>query len=124
MKAIQISDTTKLLKESIINSQYNALKLVNKEKLRLYYYIGAVLSFKIKESNWGDGVLQTISTHLQNDLPGLKGFSAQNLKKMRQFFETYPIPNLFEKGKSSPAVSLLKNDEISIGSPLVNQLET
>ncbi len=79
-----------LLKSAILRSQYKAAKVVNTELVQLYYVLGAAISQKIKQANWGDKVLDTISKELKKDLKGLRGFSAQNLKKMRLFYEAYP----------------------------------
>ena len=38
---------------------------------------------------WGKGAIETISRQLQRELPGLRGFSAANIKFMRQFYETW-----------------------------------
>ncbi len=79
------------VKQQILESRYNAARLVNKELLLLYYNIGKMLHEKIKQAKWGDKVLQNISADLQKELPGLRGFSAQNIKKMRIFYEAYPM---------------------------------
>lgn len=55
----------------------------------LYYYIGKLLNDKITEQNWGDKVLSQIADDLKEQLPSLRGFSASNLKKMRQFYTAY-----------------------------------
>lgn len=78
------------LKTAILHSQLNAVKAVNTELVQLYFVLGAALSAKIKQANWGDKVLENVSKELQKELKGLRGFSAQNLKKMRIFFESYP----------------------------------
>lgn len=77
------------LKQSIIRSRYQAARLANREQLLLYIYIGSRLSEKIKAEKWGAGVLESISNDLQKELPGLRGFSVTNLKKMRQFADEY-----------------------------------
>src|SRR4249919_341714 len=77
------------VKQQILESRYNAARLVNKELLLLYYNIGKMLHEKIKQAKWGDKVLQNISADLQKELPGLRGFSFRNLKNMRKFFEAY-----------------------------------
>ena len=41
------------LKNSIINSRYQAARLVNKEQLVLYFKIGEMLSKKIEVERWG-----------------------------------------------------------------------
>ena len=60
------------VKQQILESRYQAAKLVNKELLVLYYNIGKMLREKIKQAKWGDKVLQNISADLQNELPGLR----------------------------------------------------
>ena len=79
----------KELKQNIIQSRYAAARLVNKEQLVLYYITGKSLSEKIAAERWGNKVMEKIAVDLQNELPGLKGFSVSNLKNMRQFFEVY-----------------------------------
>ena len=78
------------LKQEIINSRYQAARLANREQLSLYYKTGCMLSEKVKAQKWGTKVLEQIALDLQSNLPGLKGFSFTNLKKMRQFYEAYP----------------------------------
>jgi hypothetical protein len=42
----------------------------------------------------GTGAIEDISEQLQKELPGLRGFSATNMKRMRTFFEEWlPIIN-------------------------------
>ena len=77
------------LKQEIINSRYQAARLANREQLFLYYKTGRMLSEKVKAQKWGTKVLEQIAVDLQSNLPGLKGFSFTNLKKMRQFYEAY-----------------------------------
>ncbi|RLD62383.1 MAG: DUF1016 domain-containing protein [Bacteroidetes bacterium] len=79
------------IKDSIIQSRYKAASLANREMLLLYYHTGYKLSEKIKNSNWGTGVVRNISDDLQKELPGLRGFSYRNLQKMKQFYEKYEI---------------------------------
>ena len=77
------------LKQEIINSRYQAARLANREQLLLYFKTGRMLSEKVKAQKWGTKVLEQIAVDLQSNLPGLKGFSFTNLKKMRQFYEAY-----------------------------------
>jgi predicted nuclease of restriction endonuclease-like (RecB) superfamily len=117
------------VKQRILESRYQASKLVNKELLLLYYNIGKILREKVKQAKWGDKVLQNISADLQKELPGLRGFSAQNLKKMRIFYEAYP--GLLRNKISSSATNQLtdtedtktKVKETAISSSATNQLE-
>lgn len=77
------------IKTAILQSQYQAAKETTRVQLILYYGIGRYLSSKKGKKTWGSNVLETISSQLRKELPGLRGFSAENLKKMRQFYENW-----------------------------------
>lgn len=77
------------LKQSILKSRYQAARLANREQLILYLQVGKRMAEKIEEEKWGAKVLKQISIDLQNELPGLRGFSERNLKNMRQFAVEY-----------------------------------
>jgi predicted nuclease of restriction endonuclease-like (RecB) superfamily len=55
-----------------------------------------MLSEKIATQKWGVNVLQSISSDLQKQLPGLRGFSYRNLRNMRQFFEVYNSTSIWQ----------------------------
>ena len=57
--------------------------------LSLYYTIGGYVSGNSREGTWGTGAIDEISSRLREELPGLRGFSAGNIKLMRQFFEAW-----------------------------------
>lgn len=77
------------ISSQILQSRYRAARLVNRELLLLYYAVGKRLSEKIAAEKWGSKVVNQLSTDLQKQLPGLRGFSATNLKNMRQFADVY-----------------------------------
>lgn len=83
------TDAVKLIKEAILRSQYRAASLANREQLSLYYGIGRYVSENSRKGFWGKGAIESICKHLQKELPGLRGFSAANIKFMRQFYETW-----------------------------------
>ena len=84
----------KVIKEAILRSQYRAASYANKELLSLYYGIGCYVSKNSRKGFWGKGAIETISKQLQEELPGLRGFSATNIKNMRSFYEEWsPIIN-------------------------------
>lgn len=68
------------LKNAILQSRYQAARLVNKEMIVLFFEIGKKISLNAKQMAWGSKVLDQISSELQKELPGLKGFSNSNLK--------------------------------------------
>lgn len=96
MKEDHISDTkyaiaVQTIKTAILQSQYQAIKLVNKELLTLYYGIGRYISKNSRNGFWGKGAIAYISNKLQRELPGLRGFSETNLKMMRIFYEEWEM---------------------------------
>ncbi|NOX46555.1 MAG: DUF1016 domain-containing protein [Chlorobi bacterium] len=90
MTDLQISlDFIKKLKQQILASRYRVAKIANAESLKLYYLIGKALNKKIEEQKWGTKVLDGVSGRLQQELPGLRGFSGKNLSKMRVFYQAW-----------------------------------
>ena len=79
------------IKTAILQSQYKAVKLINREQLALYFGIGRYISHHSRVGHWGTGAITYISNKLQNDLPGLRGFSERNLKNMRTFYEEWKV---------------------------------
>ena len=77
------------LKERVRAAQYAALKAVNTELVGLYWDIGRMLVERQAGDTWGKGVVQQLATDLQQAFPGVGGFSASNLWRMRAFFEAY-----------------------------------
>ena len=77
------------IKSAILQSQYEAARSVNEKQLMLYYGIGKYISLNSRKGFWGKGAIDAISERLQKELPGLRGFSARNLKYMRKFYEEW-----------------------------------
>lgn len=79
------------IKGAILRSQYRAVRTVNKELLSLYYSIGHYVSENSRKNAWGRGAIEQISSMLQKELPGLRGFSATSIKYMRLFYEEWHL---------------------------------
>ncbi len=77
------------IKTAILKSQLKAVKAINQEQLALYYGIGRYVSVNTRNKNWGKGAIDTISEILSKEIPGLRGFSAPSLRKMRTFYEEW-----------------------------------
>ena len=87
-------EAVKAIKEAILRSQYRAAASANKEQLSLYYGIGRYVSENSRTGFWGKGAIEQISSLLQKELPGLRGFSTSNIKNMRVFYEEWePVLN-------------------------------
>jgi len=91
-------DFTEIL--SIIEqARENAHRAVNRELISMYWETGRYVSEKVKNASWGKSVVQRFSQYIQSHFAGIKGFSPQNIWRMRQFYETYA-----ENEKLSPLV--------------------
>ncbi len=86
---VDISAAVEVIKSAILQSQIKAVKAVNQEQLALYYGIGRYVSYNTRNKNWGKGVIDSISQQLKKELPGLRGFSAPSMRKMRTFYEEW-----------------------------------
>ena len=102
--AVEISDAVKTIKTAILVSQSRAARLISGSQLSLYFGVGLYVSANSREGKWGTGAIETISGQLHRELPGLRGFSAQNIRNMRQFAEYWqhylihsPAASKFEK---------------------------
>jgi predicted nuclease of restriction endonuclease-like (RecB) superfamily len=73
----------------IEQARQRAYQAVNTELVGLYWQIGQYISEKLAAAEWGDGVVESLAQHLAREISGLRGFSAQNLWRMRQLFDTY-----------------------------------
>ena len=73
----------------IEDARARAFIAVNTELIDLYWRIGEHIARKISVDGWGEGIVENLAAYLHHRKPGMTGFSARNLWRMRQFFETY-----------------------------------
>jgi predicted nuclease of restriction endonuclease-like (RecB) superfamily len=66
-----------------------AFEAVNVALIETYWLIGEQLSRKVTEAGWGKGIVKELADWLSKQAPELKGYSASNLWRMKQFYETY-----------------------------------
>ena len=83
----------------IENAKIKIFKAVNNGFIDMYWEVGEYISRKITENGWGEGTIKQFSRFVLTQYPDIKGFSPQNLWRMRQFYETYK-----DKPKLSPLV--------------------
>ncbi len=67
----------------------DAGRAVNVHLIDLYWGIGQIISKRIDQDAWGKGTVEDLAKHLARTQSGVRGFSPQNLWRMRQFFEAY-----------------------------------
>lgn len=99
------------IKSAILESQLESARAVNQQMLSLYYAIGQFVSANSREGTWGTGAIETISAQLRREMPGLRGFSASNIKKMRLFYEAWQTT--LNRSPTANELKCVKNDEKS-----------
>ena len=73
----------------IDQARQKAFRAVNRELIEMYWQIGKYISEKVKSNAWGKSIVQEFAAFVQSKYAGIKGFSAQNIWRMKQFYETY-----------------------------------
>ena len=107
------------IKSAIVRAQSRVAAGANAEMLALYFGIGQYVAHKTATEKWGTGVIDAISRRLQQEMPGLRGLSAQSIRRMRQFYETWTDALIW------PAAARLEAEGTggAICSPAVSKLE-
>ena len=77
------------IKNKIRNSQYEAMKAVNKTLINLYWGIGKEIYNQQQEKGWGKSIVEVLANEIKKDFPDVQGFSARNLWNMRNFYIEY-----------------------------------
>lgn len=89
---LNIADYKTLLgniQKRIQESQLKAVLAVNSELILLYWEIGKMLFEKMEAEGWGAKTIDRLAKDLSSGVSNPSGFSARNLRYMKQFFETY-----------------------------------
>jgi predicted nuclease of restriction endonuclease-like (RecB) superfamily len=81
----------KQLKIKIRSSQFKAALAVNRELIQLYWDIGREIVERQEKDGWGTGVVEKVANDIQNEFPGIEGFSKTNMGRMRAFYRAYSI---------------------------------
>ena len=105
----ELKQAVKTIKTAILESQSRAARMISGTQLSLYFGVGLYVSANSRKGTWGTGAIDAISEQLQRELPGLRGFSSQSIRNMRQFTGFWqPYLNC------SPTASNLEISEIRI----------
>lgn len=106
----------------IEHSKLRAIKAVNAEMIEMYWQIGKYISEKTANAGWGKSVVQDFSDFLKQTYPSAGGFSAQNIRRMKQFYETYkgneklsPLVREITWSNNLLIMSGCKTDRVQVG---------
>ena len=87
----ELLSAVKAIKTAILQSQARAVRMISGTQLSLYFGVGLYVSANSRKGKWGTGAIKTISNQLRRELPGLRGFSEESIKKMRTFAEFWSM---------------------------------
>ena len=123
IEMITLAQAVETIKTAILQSQARAARSVSANQLALYFSVGGYISLNTRQQQWGSGAIKAISERLQKELPGLQGFSAESINKMRRFYEEWsaivfqsPLATNIENVIQQPVAG-------EIQSPLATQLQ-
>lgn len=80
------------IRTRIRTAKVGAALSVNRELIRLYWEIGGLIVRRQDDAGWGRAVIERLAADIQQVFPGLKGFSRQNLWRMRAFHVAWSSP--------------------------------
>ena len=116
------------IKSAIQLTRKTMMLSANKNALALYYGIGRYICQSQKRSSWGDKILETISSLLQQEMPGLKGFSKTQLKRMKTFYlawqNYFRTPSDFPQNSSiADFTNITDSEDVVIGPLTTDQFD-
>lgn len=79
------------LKKTIQECQLRAITAANKELVRLYWIVGKTIVERQEKNGWGSKFIDKLTKDLQNEFPGIEGFSRRNIFRMRAFYLEYKL---------------------------------
>jgi hypothetical protein len=103
------------LKDRIRHAQVRAATAVSRELNLLYFEIGQRIVERQEQEGWGRSVIERLAADLQRAFPGVSGFSAWNIWRMRAFYLAYTqdvtnlaqaVPEFQEENLAQPVQDL------------------
>ena len=77
------------VKERVRSAQYEALKVVSKEMVVLYWDIGKMIVERQINAEHGAAIAEQLAADLRHEFPGVSGYSRRNVFYMREFYLAY-----------------------------------
>jgi predicted nuclease of restriction endonuclease-like (RecB) superfamily len=89
--------------DTINSARYQAFKSLNKFHIGQNFEIGRIIFENQEKHHWGQSIVDTLSRDINRQIDGVKGYSPQNLWRMRQFYLEYrDEPELLEMTMKIP----------------------
>ena len=101
-----------------------ALQNVNEESLTMSWQVGQIVSYRLKNNEWGSKVVTQLSEYLRAKDPSLKGYSRRNIYNMVNFYETYSSPEFAELVQGLSLLQIVQTASAQISAETIVQPET
>ncbi len=102
MSEIEITGVFENVLGMIYSAKQKAEYQVNSTIIDLYWSIGEYVSKQIDVNGWGKSTVKALSEYILSKESGIRGYSSQNIWRMKQFYETYKdkpvLINLMNQG--------------------------
>jgi predicted nuclease of restriction endonuclease-like (RecB) superfamily len=92
------------IKQRVAATRLRVALAANSELILFYWELGAQITHKQAQSQWGDKLIAQLSADLQKAFPDLKGFSSSNLKYCQRFFQFYAGSQGIALSETTPAL--------------------
>ena len=86
---MQKQDDFQTILSLIQDSRTRVFATVNRALVTLYWEVGKFVSEQVTQETWGKSTVEELAVYIQRKQPDIKGFTASNIWRMKQFYETY-----------------------------------
>ena len=112
------------IKEKVRLAQLKASLSINRELIQLYWEIGKSVVGRQKNNGWGSKIIDKVAQDLQNEFPGIEGFSRSNLFRMKAFYLSYEkVAQAVRQLEDLPIFSIPWGHNVAIFQKLKNGTE-
>ncbi|NLF58958.1 MAG: DUF1016 domain-containing protein [Candidatus Hydrogenedens sp.] len=102
------------VKERILHARTSAARAVNHELVLLYWDIGRGIVEKQRTAGWGDAVVERLAADLRTEFPDMQGFSAANIWRIRQFYESYSCEDFLAQAARELGLTMTRHNQTVI----------
>lgn len=110
------------LKTRVRTARISAARHINRDLILLYWDIGHGIVEKQRVLGWGDAVVEMVATDLRRAFPDVRGFSAQNVWRMKQLYVTYTDKDFLSQAVSGHAGRTPVSSDLDQLSQVVREL--
>lgn len=110
------------IRNLIILHRSRALQNVNEESLTMSWQVGQIVSYRLKNNEWGSKVVTQLSEYLRAKDPSLKGYSRRNIYNMVNFYEAYSSPEFANLVQGLNLLQIVQPEIAQIGEASIVQI--